>query len=101
MHAPRWITVCNASSRMAQVRIYTTSTCGYCVSAKRLLKSKGVSFEEIDVSGDWEMRRWLVEATGRRTVPQVFIDGKPYGGYTDIAALDREGELDRVLGLAA
>lgn len=66
-----------------------------------MLKSKGVAFEEIDVGGDWDTRRWLVEVTGRRTVPQVFIDGKPYGGYTDIAALDREGELDRLLGAAS
>lgn len=89
------------TSRMANVRIYTTSTCYYCVRAKQLLKSKGVPFEEIDVSGDWEKRRWLVEASGRRTVPQIFIDEQPYGGFTDIAALDRNGELDRVLGLNA
>jgi glutaredoxin 3 len=86
---------------MAHVRIYTTSTCGYCWSAKRLLKSKGVPFEEIDVSGDWDKRRWLAQVTGRRTVPQVFIDHKPYGGYSDLAELEREGRLDRVLGLDA
>lgn len=86
---------------MAHVRIYTTSTCGYCLSAKRLLRSKGVAFEEIDVSGDWDKRNWLVRVTGRRTVPQVFIDHKSYGGYTDLAELDRQGRLDALLGLDA
>ena len=65
--------------------------------AKRLMRDKGVSYEEIDVATDTEKRRWLVEVTGQRTVPQVFIDGKPYGGYTDIAALDRAGKLDPLL----
>ncbi len=85
---------------MATVRIYTTPTCGYCQAALRLLREKGVTFENVDVSGDTRTRAWLVETTGRTTVPQVFIDGKPYGGYTDIAALDRRGELDELLGLA-
>jgi glutaredoxin 3 len=67
--------------------------------AKRLMREKGVAFEEIDVAVDQDKRRWLVETTGQRTVPQVFIDGKAYGGYTDIAALDRKGELDPLLGL--
>lgn len=66
--------------------------------AKRLMKDKGVAYEEIDVATDHDKRMWLVEATGQRTVPQVFIDGKPYGGYTDIAALDKKGELDPLLG---
>jgi glutaredoxin 3 len=66
--------------------------------AKRLMREKGVSFDEIDVATDADKRRWLVETTGQRTVPQVFIDGKPYGGYTDIAALDKKGELDPLLG---
>ncbi len=68
--------------------------------AKRLMREKGVVFDEIDVANDAERRRWLVQTTGQRTVPQVFIGGKPYGGYTDIAALDRKGELDPLLGLA-
>jgi glutaredoxin 3 len=68
--------------------------------AKRLMREKGVSFDEIDVATDTDKRRWLVETTGQRTVPQVFIDGKPYGGYTDIAALDKKGELDPLLGKA-
>jgi glutaredoxin 3 len=84
---------------MAHVEIYTTQACPYCVMAKRLMKEKGVAFQEIDVQTDFEKRKWLVETTGQRTVPQVFIDGKPYGGFTDIAALDKKGELNPLLGL--
>ena len=84
---------------MAHVDIYTTPSCPYCVMAKRLMREKGVPFEEIDVATDPAKRKWLVEVTGQRTVPQIFIDGNPYGGFTDIAALDRKGELDLLLGL--
>jgi len=83
---------------MKPVRIYTTDYCGYCVRAKQLLERKGVPFEEIDVTGDDEMRRKLVEMSGgQRTVPQIFIGDAHVGGYTDLAKLDREGELDRML----
>ncbi len=81
----------------ATVQIYTTIVCPYCVAAKQLFQRKGVEFEEIDVTGDRERRRWLADATGQRTVPQIFIDGVPYGGYTDVAALDRTGQLDELL----
>jgi glutaredoxin 3 len=84
---------------MAHVDIYTTPSCPYCVMAKRLMREKGVSYDEIDVANDPDKRKWLVEVTGQRTVPQIFIDGNPYGGFTDIAALDRKGELDPLLGL--
>jgi glutaredoxin 3 len=84
---------------MAEVLVYTTPSCPYCVMAKRLLNQKGVRFEEVDVAHDNEKRRWLVEVTGQRTVPQIFIAGKPYGGFTDIAALDRAGKLDPLLGV--
>ena len=82
---------------MAKIKIYTTPTCGYCRAALALLNDKGVEYENIDVSGDQEKRRWLRELTGQFTVPQVFIDEKSYGGYTDIAALDRNGRLDELL----
>ena len=84
----------------AEVRIYTTDYCGYCHAALRLLRDKGVPFEQVDVQGDSEKRAWLREVTGRHTVPQVFINGRPYGGYTDIAALDARGELDTLLSEA-
>ena len=80
----------------AKVKIYTTGWCGYCHAALRLLKQKGVAYEQIDAE-DSKTRRWLRDATGRTTVPQVFIDGRPVGGYTDIRALDERGELDRLL----
>ena len=81
----------------AQVKIYTTDWCGYCSAALRMLRAKGVDFEQIDVGGDQKTRRWLVEATGRTTVPQIFIDGEPIGGFTDMRALDEQGVLDRML----
>lgn len=85
---------------MAEVLVYTTPSCPYCVMAKRLLTQKGVGYQEIDVARDDAKRRWLVEATGQRTVPQIFIDGKSYGGFSDISALDKAGQLDPILGLS-
>ena len=81
----------------AQVKIYTRQWCGYCTAAERLLKDKGVAFENIDCTGDSEKRQWLVQATGRTTVPQIFIDGQPIGGFDDMRALERAGTLDKLL----
>lgn len=86
---------------MADVVIYTTPTCPYCIRAKALLAKKGVAFQNIDVSGDYEKRRWLADVTGRTTVPQIFINGRSMGGYDDIAALDRRGQLDPLLAAPA
>lgn len=83
----------------AQVEVYVTNYCPYCTRAKGLLKRKGVAFKEIDVTDDHDKREWLIEATGRRTVPQIFIDGVSVGGSDDIYALDREGKLDALLKL--
>jgi glutaredoxin 3 len=80
-----------------EVRVYTTRNCGYCVVAKRLLAKRGVPYVEIDVTGDAAARARLVAATGRRTVPQIFIHGEPIGGYDELAALDRSGRLERLL----
>jgi glutaredoxin 3 len=83
---------------MAAIRLYTTTSCGYCIRAKQLLQQRGVPYEEIDVTGDDEQRAWLVEASGgRRTVPQIFIHGKPIGGFQELRALDRSGQLDVLL----
>ena len=82
---------------MAEVKLYTTRTCPFCHAALALFRDKGVAFEEIAVDGDSKTRAWLREATGQHTVPQIFINGKSYGGYTDVAALDRRGELDALL----
>jgi glutaredoxin 3 len=81
----------------AHVKIYTRKLCGYCTAAERLLKAKGVAFENVDCTRDPEKRRWLVEVTGRTTVPQVFIDGAAVGGYDDLRALDHSGKLDQLL----
>lgn len=86
-------------SQQATVIMYRTRFCIYCVMAERLLKSKKIEFEQIDVSGQPEMRRELRERTGRRTVPQIFINEQSVGGFDDISALDRAGQLDTMLGL--
>jgi glutaredoxin 3 len=83
------------------VLIYTTATCPYCIRAKRLLNAKGVAFREVDVSQDPATRKFLVEATGQRTVPQIFIAGKSIGGCDDMVALDRQGLLDDLLQKAS
>jgi glutaredoxin 3 len=84
----------------ARVRMFTTLICPYCIRAKMLLKSKRIAYEEIDVSGDHAMRAWLVKTTGRRTVPQIFIGDEPIGGFDELRALDRAGELDKKLAAA-
>lgn len=81
-----------------KIIIYTTSYCPYCRAAKALFKAKGVEFEEIDVEGDDEKRKWLAGETGQTTVPQIFIDGKSYGGFQDVQGLDKQGKLDALVG---
>ncbi len=86
---------------MARVEIYSSMFCGYCARAKALLARKGVAFEEIDVLEQPDRRPEMVErAGGRTTVPQIFIDGTHVGGSDDLAALDRQGKLDALLGIA-
>jgi glutaredoxin 3 len=87
---------------MAHIDIYTTRYCGYCRSAKALLQRKGVTFSEIDVTGDHQGRNRMVErANGRMTVPQIFIGAAHVGGYDELYALDRAGKLDALLAGAA
>jgi glutaredoxin 3 len=81
----------------ADVVIYRTRICPYCIAAKRLLKKKGAAFREIDVSGDQERRKWLLEATRHRTVPQIFINDRAIGGFKELALLEWRGELDGLL----
>jgi glutaredoxin 3 len=81
--------------------MYTTTICPYCIRAKILLKAKGVAYEEINVSGDHDRRAWLVKTTGRRTVPQIFINEESIGGFEEMRALDRAGELDAKLAQPA
>jgi len=84
----------------AKVEIYTRMFCGYCYRAKRLLESKGVEFTEYDITMDGAKRDEMrARAPGATTVPQIFIDGVPVGGSDDLAALDRAGKLEGMLGL--
>ena len=87
-------------SEPTAVRMYTTGWCGYCAAARKLLERKGVPFEVIDIGTDDNLRQEMSELSGRQTVPQIFIDSQPIGGYDDIAALDASGELDSMLGLS-
>lgn len=82
---------------MAKVRIYTTPICPYCARAKALLTRKGVEFEEVDVYMDAAARKEMMEKSGRRTVPQIFIGDRHIGGCDDLHALDAEGGLDPLL----
>ena len=84
---------------MADVVIYRTQYCPYCDMAKRLFDEMGVEYEQIDVSNDAEERKRLVERTGQRTVPQIFINDVAVGGFTDVQALKRTGELQKMLGI--
>ncbi|MSP23662.1 MAG: glutaredoxin 3 [Myxococcales bacterium] len=88
------------SAPLAKVDIYTTSYCPYCTMAKRLLEKKGAHFEEVDVGDREDLRAWLAEVSGQRTVPQVFVNGSPLGGFSDIASLDNDGKLDALLAVA-
>jgi glutaredoxin 3 len=82
---------------MAKIQMYTTTWCGYCVRAKALLDSRGLEYEEIHLDDDPGFRERLHELTGGSTVPQILIDDRPIGGYTELWRLDREGRLDELL----
>ena len=83
---------------MPKVVIYTTPFCPYCLMAKRLLAKKGAAFEEIDVSGNWDLRDELVTRSGgRTTVPQIWIGETHVGGSDELHALERAGKLDALL----
>jgi glutaredoxin 3 len=79
---------------MARVCVYSTRWCGYCVRAKALLESRGIEYEEISLDDDPAFRQKLFDLTGGWTVPQILIDGRPIGGYTELWRLDRDGLLD-------
>jgi glutaredoxin 3 len=82
-----------------QIEIYTKAFCGYCHRAKRLLDSKGVTYEEYDITMGGPKRAEMLERKPDAvTVPQIFIDGQAIGGSDDLAMLDRQGKLDTLLG---
>ena len=82
---------------MAKIEIYTKATCPYCHRAKALLASKGVTFDELPVDGNAELRDVMIKRSGRTTVPQIFIDEQHIGGCDDLYALDARGGLDPLL----
>ena len=83
-----------------EILVYKTQICPYCVRAKKLLDSKGVQYTEIDVSNDSDLRQVMTQKSGGRTsVPQIFINQQHIGGCDDLYALEKAGELDKLLGL--
>jgi glutaredoxin 3 len=83
---------------MSRVEIYTKRWCGFCHMAKALLAGAGVTFEEYDVTADANREREMQERSGRVTVPQIFIDGRPVGGYVELNAMQAAGKLPELLG---
>lgn len=81
------------------VRMYSTRFCPYCIRARMLLKGKGVEYEDISVGNDADLWAEMSKLSGRDTVPQIFIGDHHVGGYDDLAADNRSGELDKLLGL--
>ena len=79
------------------IEIFTKDYCGYCRRAKELLETRNLDYDEIDITHDPELAEEVVERTGRKTVPQIFIEGQAVGGYDDLVALDLSGELDRII----
>ena len=82
---------------MAKVTMYSTGVCPYCQMAERLLTAKGVAVEKIRIDLDPQRRAEMMEKTGRRTVPQIYVGETHVGGYDDLSALDRAGKLDELL----
>jgi len=81
----------------AKVKMYSTRFCPYCIRARMVLESKGIEFEDIGVDGDPERRREMMELSGRRTVPQIWVGDTHVGGYDDLIALEYQGALDELL----
>jgi glutaredoxin 3 len=82
---------------MSAIKVYTTQVCPYCVRAKQLLAQKGANYDEIRVDLDPQQRVEMMEKSGRRTVPQIWIGERHIGGFDELWALDRAGELDPLL----
>lgn len=86
---------------MAKIEMYSTLFCPYCARARSLLQKKGAAFSDIDLDTDGEKRdEMIARSGGRRTVPQIFIDGAHIGGCDELVALDRAGKLDALLGVS-
>lgn len=86
---------------MSVIKLYTTRICPFCISAKRLLDDKGLSYTEISVDNDPQKRMEMMELSGQRTVPQIWIGETHVGGCSDLWSLERQGELDLLLAAAS
>lgn len=87
---------------MPDIQMYTTAVCPFCIAAKNLFKSRGLEWQEIRIDTDPErMREMLARSNGRRTVPQIFINDTHVGGFDDLAAADRSGQLAEIIGSEA
>ena len=84
---------------MKDIKIYTTQFCGFCYRVKALISSKGIAFDEIDVSFDKEKREMMARLAGSTSVPQIFVDGYYLGDCEAVVSLDEEGKLDEKLGI--
>lgn len=87
------------SSDTATVVMYSTEQCPFCLAARMLLKKKGVAFEDILVSDNAELRATMEQRSGRKTVPQIFINDEPIGGFDELYAMDQHGKLDKLLNV--
>lgn len=81
----------------SRIKVYGTAYCSFCMAARMLLKKKGLEFEEISVDHDQSLRKEMETLSGRRSVPQIFLDGEPLGGFDELYMLERSGEFDRLL----
>jgi len=82
---------------MTAIVIYTKEQCPYCVNAKQLLKTKGYTFEEIDIGRNLDLALQVVEKSGQRTVPQIFVGEHPIGGYSELVKKTNSGEFDALI----
>jgi len=82
---------------MSSITVYSSAMCGYCVAAKNFIKNKGFEYQEVRIDLDPEQRRLMVERAGRTSVPQIFVGDVHVGGYDDLVAMDRRGELQPLL----
>jgi glutaredoxin 3 len=89
----------NPATQVAKVEVYSTALCPYCSRARHLLEKKGVEFTEYRVDKDAGLRAEMEQRSHRSSVPQIFIDDRHVGGFDDMAELDIDGELDKLLGL--
>lgn len=85
---------------MANITIYSKDGCAYCANAKRLLKARGFDFKEVDITNDPTLEQEVIERTGQRTVPQIFINEKSIGGFVELARMVSSGELDHLKNAA-